>query len=130
MAVDHIKKDHSKPLVRLASCLPSWQAMLSVLRCWENSFEKTRTSFGRSGSRNIRKQITFFLTPPILKKIEMKMGCFPDGYTSQKQGKVITYPILSGLHHHYVKLLVKLSYLILPYFIISIAKPSHIHMVQ
>jgi hypothetical protein len=25
----------------------------------------------------------------------------PGGYTPQKQGKVITYPILSGLHHHY-----------------------------
>ena len=28
----------------------------------------------------------------------------PGGYTPQKQGKVITYPILSGLHHHYERL--------------------------
>jgi len=28
----------------------------------------------------------------------------PKGYTPQKQGKVITHPILSGLHHHYERL--------------------------
>ncbi len=25
----------------------------------------------------------------------------PKGYTQQKRGNIITYPILSGLHHHY-----------------------------
>ncbi len=71
MAVDHIKKDHSKPLVRLASYLPSWQVMLSVLRCWENSYQKTRMFFGMSGSRNIRKQIRLYtqlIPPPSLKR--------------------------------------------------------------
>jgi len=28
----------------------------------------------------------------------------PKGYTPQKQGRVISYPILSGLHHHYERL--------------------------
>ena len=28
----------------------------------------------------------------------------PGGYTPQKQGNIITYPILSGLHHHYERL--------------------------
>ncbi len=60
------KKDHSKQLVRLASRLLSWQAIISVLRGWENSFQKTRTFFGMSGSRNIRKQIMLYaqLIPP------------------------------------------------------------------
>ncbi len=40
-------------------------------------------------------------SPVILKKTARKIGCFPHGYTPQKQGNIITYPILSGLHHHY-----------------------------
>ena len=28
----------------------------------------------------------------------------PKGYIPQKQGNIITYPILSGLHHHYGRL--------------------------
>ncbi len=43
-------------------------------------------------------------SPAILKKKARKMGCFPHGYTPQKQGKVIGYPVLSGLHHHYERL--------------------------
>ena len=34
----------------------------------------------------------------------------PKGYTPQKQGKVITYPILSGLHHHYKALSLSFSF--------------------
>ncbi len=33
----------------------------------------------------------------------------PGGYTPQKQGKVITYPILSGLHHYERLFQLKLS---------------------
>ncbi len=44
----------------------------------QNSFQKTWTFFGASGSRSIRKQITFSLTPPpaILKKIARKYVVF------------------------------------------------------
>ncbi len=61
---DNNKRILFKGIVRPASCLPSWQTMLSVLRCCTNSFQKTRMFFGASGSRDIRKQIMFFLTPP------------------------------------------------------------------
>ena len=66
-------KDHLKQIVRLASRLPSWQAFLSFLRCWKNSFQKTGTFFGVFGSRNIRKQIIFSLTiPPPSWKIQVQ----------------------------------------------------------
>ena len=70
------KKDHSKQLVRLASRLLSWQAIISVLRGWENSFQKTRTFFGMSGSRNIRKQIMLYaqlIPPPSWKQQQEKI---------------------------------------------------------
>ena len=44
---------------------PAFLAGLSwFVERWENSFQKTRMFFGRSGSRNIRKQIIFSLTIP------------------------------------------------------------------
>jgi len=50
------KEYYSKRFVRLASRLPSWQAFLSFLSGWENSFQKKHGRFfGKSGSRNIMK---------------------------------------------------------------------------
>ena len=45
-------KYHSKRIGRPASSPSSWWAILSVLRGWENCFQKTRMFFGMSGSRN------------------------------------------------------------------------------
>jgi hypothetical protein len=38
----------------------------------------------------------------------------PNGYTPQKQGNIITYPILPGLHHHYKAFRLSYPYSILP----------------
>ena len=77
------KKYHSKPIIRLASCLPSWQAFLSFLRGWENSYQKTGTFFGVSGSRSIRKQIIFSLTipppPEETDRINLSLTCISSG---------------------------------------------------
>ena len=64
--------------------------------------------------------------PRHLAKDSKKMDCFLHGYAPQKQGNIITYPILSGLHNHYKAFSLSSPYSILPYFIISIAKPSYI----
>jgi phosphoenolpyruvate-protein kinase (PTS system EI component) len=55
------------------------------------------------GTKNTSKIIKnrSFTTVDGSKGIAQKV---PKGYIPQKQGNIITYPILSGLHHHYERL--------------------------
>ncbi|MBA7550552.1 hypothetical protein ES705_43070 [subsurface metagenome] len=89
MAANHIKiilfKTDYPPCYEPA-VLAGLSWLKKVLR---NSFQKTGTFFGASGSRNIRKQIAFFLKipPPILKNIARKRGLFSRWVYPAKTGK-------------------------------------------
>ncbi len=63
-------KSHPKRIVRHASYLPSWQVMLSVLRCCKNSFQKNRDVFWSVGKPQYKEANDIIPNAPstILKK--------------------------------------------------------------
>jgi len=49
----------------------------------------------------LKKYITYFNQKRPHQGISQEV---PEGYVPQKQGKVVSHPVLWGLHHHYYKL--------------------------
>jgi len=49
----------------------------------------------------LKKYITYFNQKRPHQGISQEV---PEGYIPQKKGKVLSYPVLWGLHHHYYRL--------------------------
>ena len=52
----------------------------------------------------LKKYITYFNKKRPYQGISQEV---PDGYTPQKQGNVLSHPVLWGLHHHYYRIVAK-----------------------